>query len=137
MNWFTKLVGGKTKSAHKQVEVRTTSVAPTPTTISTDTMTRTALPAWLNPANIRSPQEIAYDFIAKGGINQGEPDFLGFRKVLDTFSEGWEIQNGWATLVVAPEAKTTRWLKNQCAIEGLSHYCQKGRYYMGPYPFRR
>ena len=109
------------------VAYKSVSTTETPTASLADTKTGNALPAWLNPASITKPQSIAYDFI-KGEIAKAKPDFDSFRNVLSRFSAGWEIQNGWATLVFAHESqdKMSQWLKNQCAIEGLSHFCEKG-----------
>jgi len=82
-------------------------------------------PAWLDQRSIIKPQSIAYDF-AKAELGKEKPDFKSFQKVLNRFSEGWEINNGWTVLVLECNKKNRPWFANQCAIEGLSHFCEKG-----------
>lgn len=82
-----------------------------------------APPSWLDNDNINDPQQIARDFRDKELIKE-KPDFKGLQKALERFPEGWQINNGWHEVVRACKNQGRLWLANQCAVQGLSHYCE-------------
>lgn len=78
-------------------------------------------PPWIDSIEANTPERIGYCFV-RNELNKEEPDFHSFQNKLEQFSKGYEINNGWTTLVIECRKYGKKWLGNQCALKGLSYF---------------